>query len=180
MTKTTINVTTKAIVINNGKKTLEIPCVNDNSKGIKWYVTKASDGKDFVAIGFKRYANNEMRANLYLHDYKGIFGNLKALDGTTLDRLDRKALGDKGFKYTVTGLSSLENFAGLFFDFEASRLEYNKALEKPATKPAKPATKAKAKAPAKPATKPTKATAKAPATKATAPATKPATAPATA
>ena len=127
MKKTEIKVTEKAITVGTGKNAVIVP-FEAQAKGIKWFVTKSADKKrDYVAVGFKRYANGELRANIYLHDYSGTLASLKTADGTPLNRIARlTALGDKGYKYTVTNLASLENFACLFADFEKARIAYDK------------------------------------------------------
>ncbi len=138
-----INVTPKAVAVVNGKNKVEVPYVS-TAKGVKWYVSKACN-RDYIAIGFKTYANGERRANIYLHDYSNKFASLKTADGKPLETIAKATPMVSGKKYTVTNLSpeGLKNFAVMFVDFEKARQTDSKQADKgkPTAKASKPDSK---------------------------------------
>ena len=135
-------------IISDEQGKFEIPYVS-TAKGIKWFVTKGEQG-DYIAFGFKLYANGETRVSIYLHDYNDKLAKAKTANGKALTDICTVKPMTKGHKYCISGLSSLANFAPVFRSFEQARLD-DKAKAQ--------ATKAQAK-PTK-ATEPTKAQAKA-------------------
>ena len=157
MKNITIETNGKAMTVKNGKAVVVVPYVS-TAKGVKWYVTKGKKG-DYIAIGFKVYANGETRANLYLHDYNNKFASLKTLDGKALDSIAKATPMASGKKYTVTNLSGdgLKNFAVMFEDFEKARQTDSKTADsKPtASKASKPTASKASKPTASKASKPT-------------------------
>ena len=126
----TIKTTEQAIIVTNGKAKTEVPYVS-TAKGVKWFVTKGKNG-DYISMGFKVYANGEVRCNLYLHDYGNKFASLKTADGKALETIAKATPMTQGKKYTITNLSGegLRNFAVMFADFEKSRQADSKADSK--------------------------------------------------
>ena len=134
----TIKTDSRAITVINGKSKVEVPYVS-TAKGVKWFVSKGKKG-DYIAIGFKVYANGETRANLYLHDYANKFASLKTGDGKALETIAKATPMASGKKYTVTNLSpeGLKNFAVMFADFEKARQSDSKTADKASKPDSKP------------------------------------------
>ena len=155
----TIKTDSKAITVVNGKNKVEVPYVS-TAKGVRWYVSKACN-RDYIAIGFKVYANGETRANIYLHDYANKLADIKTADGKPLQSIAKATPMTEGKKYTVTNLSpeGLKNFAVMFADFEKARQFDGKTANKSkptAPKASKPDSKPTASPKASPkASKPT-------------------------
>ena len=137
-------------VVTDEQGKFDIPYVA-TAKGIKWFVTKGEQG-DYIAFGFKLYANGETRVSIYLHDYTDKLSKTKTLDGKALTDICTVKPMTKGHKYCISGLSSLANFAPVFRSFEQARLDDKAKAQAQATKaqakPTEPtkATKAQAKA----------------------------------